>query len=232
MSTTPRLLLAVGASLLVVSQARIAAQAVPPCGQCLAIAVLPDQVPLLPADLTGLEILVRISPSDAVTPASLLATVAQRGGTPGVLLEDPDDLPLLDAPVLRTVVFSVRTVPSDLTLLAFDLKRRLTEARARVPAGVRLGVASPSAVLQDLLGRDVGSYVDFVVSETDPQAGVGWWRDAGELSDPVASVQPHGPYTGRSLWRIPERATRFPRRSPTSPRRRECCRPGSSPPKA
>ena len=210
MSTTPRLLLAVGASLLVVSQARIAAQAVPPCGRCLAIAVLPDQVPLLPADLTGLEILVRISPSDAVTPASLLATVAQRGGTPGVLLEDPADLPLLDAPELRTVVISVRTVPSDLTLLAFDLKRRLTEARARVPAGVRLGVASPSAVLQDLLGRDVGSYVDFVVSETDPQAGVGWWRDAGELSDPVASVQPHGPYTGRSLWRIPERATRFP----------------------
>ena len=210
MSTTPRLLLAVGASLLVVSQARIAAQAVPPCGRCLAIVVLPDQVPLLPADLTGLEILVRISPSDAVTPASLLATVAQRGGTPGVLLEDPAALPLLDAPELRTVVISVRTVPSDLTLLAFDLKRRLTEARARVPAGVRLGVASPSAVLQDLLGRDVGSYVDFVVSETDPQAGVGWWRDAGELSDPVASVQPHGPYTGRSLWRIPERATRFP----------------------
>ena len=152
----------------------------------------------------------RISPSDAVTPASLLATVAQRGGTPGVLLEDPAALPLLDAPELRTVVISVRTVPSDLTLLAFDLKRRLTEARARVPAGVRLGVASSSAVLQDLLGRDVGSYVDFVVSETDPQAGVGWWRDAGELSDPVASVQPHGPYTGRSLWRIPERATRFP----------------------
>ena len=58
MSTTPRLLLAVGASLLVVSQARIAAQAVPPCGRCLAIAVFPDQVPLLPADLAGLEILV------------------------------------------------------------------------------------------------------------------------------------------------------------------------------
>ena len=210
MSTTPRLLVAVGASLLVVGQARIAARAFPPCGRCLAIAVLPEQVPLLPADLAGLEILVRISPSDRVPPASLLAAVAQRGGTPGVLLEDPADLPLLDAPELRTVVISVRTVPSDLTLLAFDLKRRLTEARARVPASVRLGVASRSAVLRDLLGRDVGSYVDFVVSETDPQAGVAWWKDAGELSDPIAAVQQHGPDTERSLWRIPERATRFP----------------------
>ena len=211
MSTTPRLLLALGASLLVVSQARIAAQeGVPPCGRCLAIAVLPDQVPLLPAELSGLEILVRISPSDRETPASLLATVVQRGGAPGVLLEDPADLSPLDAPGLRTVVISVQTAPSNLTHLAFDLKRRLTEARARVPAGVRLGVAASSPVLHDLLGRDVGSYVDFVISETNPQAGVSWWRDAGELADPVPAVQQHGPDAGRSLWRIPERATRFP----------------------
>lgn len=114
----------------------------PPCGACIAMTIAAGQSLLLPDELSGLTVLVRVSgaPEPAVTAA--LAEIRRRGGRGGIALVRQDsDFSSIDR-------------------LAFDLKQALTEYRAAAGPSAVIAVLTPAALKQPLLDRDIGAYAD------------------------------------------------------------------------
>jgi hypothetical protein len=185
-------------------------QPVPPCGRCLAIVIDADQVMLLPARLSELEILVRTSRT-TITIGTLLEAIARRGGKAGILVDGlpGDDLPGVSS--LSSVVIHVGATAAEPVALAFELKTRLTALRARLPGNVRVGLAAPDDTLRELFQRDIAAYVDFVVSRTAPPPGVAWWQEAGELTNVATALRQHGTSADRSLWHVQQRGDQFVR---------------------
>ena len=138
-----------------------------PCAACIVL-LLPALIPAgqpasLPQDLQGVEILVRAAP-DAAAARPAIDAIRARRGTAGLWLDalsgsDPDQALLAAS---SRVVLDVASAGESSDELAFRLKTRLTELRTGVP-GQQLGLHARPHVLDDLLRRDLGAYVDFVV---------------------------------------------------------------------
>ena len=163
------------------------------CATCVAIAVTPDQAALLPGELDGMEVLVRISPGAESGAAEALALIDERGGRPALFLtavpESPPAAPTLAQ--ARRIVIATGAPPSGQTAeeYTFALKTRLTAIRAGAPATTTLGIAADAATIRFALARELGSYVDFVVvTGTEPfdASGVEIWR---AIPVPTATVQ-------------------------------------------
>ena len=139
---------------------------------------------VLPDSFDGFEIFVRVAPEQESTLASVVQSVRERGGRPGVILR----IVVSDAPI---------------DALAFDIKTRLTSLRGRLRGGVPIGLQAPSAVLEQLLARDAGSYADFVASDQRPAGAAPWWELRDILTEASATHPPsHG--AERSLWTAPQ----------------------------
>jgi hypothetical protein len=153
------------------------------CGTCLAISVAEETAPALPSQLEGIEVLVRVSPGRDDPALDALRQIESKGGRPGVSLERfAEGIPpaALLASAGRVLAFAPALPPDqDADASAFALKTRLTAIRANMPGAATLGLAADSPTLSTLLSRDLGSYLDFVVStDTMPLAvtGVQSWR--------------------------------------------------------
>jgi hypothetical protein len=138
-----------------------------PCLDCQAFSALPDQLGLLPAQLQGTRVLVRVStttPTDAIGPA--IAEVARRGGRPGLhIVGIPGDAdPALEADADLAVI----EVPAgDPEQQAFALKQALTRARGQHP-GSRLLLAGSTDTVKALKARGIDPYIDGTVGPPAP----------------------------------------------------------------
>jgi hypothetical protein len=138
-----------------------------PCLDCQALSAPPQQIGLLPGQLQGTRVLVRVSdgtPTDVI--ASALAAIRIRGGRGGLHLTD---IPAENAPLLtidtELLLIEVRTGNADQQ--AFALKQALSRARGRQP-GARLLLSAPAEVLAALKARGIDPYVDGTVPPPAP----------------------------------------------------------------
>ena len=153
------------------------------CGTCLAISIAGDAAAALPTQLEGLDVFVRVAPGAEGPALEAIDQIEARGGRPAVSLEGFADAvpPAALLAKARRVLASSPALRSegDPDAFAFALKTRLTAIRANMPGAATLGLAADTPTLSLLLSRDLGSYVDFVVS-TDtapvPVAGLEAWR--------------------------------------------------------
>lgn len=143
----------------------------------------------LPDSLRGFDIFVRIAPGGEAALASLHRSIRDRGGRPGLILR-------------------IEAFGAPIDAQAFDVKKRLTDLRAQLPPAIPIGLQVPASQLDQLLARDVGSYVDFVASEQRPAGAVRWWELRGMLT--VTSAR-YAPPEGaeRSLWLAPDDPAAF-----------------------
>ena len=130
------------------------------CVACIAMTILPGQVLLMPDDMQGLVVLIRVSQVKTPELAAGIAAVRDRGGKPAVL-----------------VAASEGTLPG----LAYTLKLRLADWRGQLPPDVLLAVEIPPGAPPDLAG-DLASYADVIVSrEPRPLEGLRVWRMLGRV---------------------------------------------------
>ena len=174
-----------------------------PCAGCVALVIDAGTVGSLPASLSGLDVLVRLSsprapelpnsraPEFPNSRAPELNAIRDRGGRPGVLLSVDD-----------------RVGPPD--QLAFEVKTQVTAVRAALPPDVTIALEAPRDLLQSLLARDSGSYADVVVSAQRPDGASRWWQLAGVLNEESAHFALAGG-AERSVWRVPDDGTVFER---------------------
>ena len=121
------------------------------CGSCIGITIQAGQQLLLPDDLGGLTILVRVSPqSPDPLPLQTLSEIERRGGRAALLVE-----PSLTA-----------TVPAD---ASYRLKSFLTQCRAAVWPTV--AIALETMLSTRPLLAEVGPYVDAVVDDVPAVEG-------------------------------------------------------------
>ncbi len=127
-----------------------------PCGSCLTITILAGQQLLLPDDLAGVTVLVRIPiGASPVGREEALAEISRRGGRAGVLVE---------APVPASV-------PPD---LIYRLKSFLTALRGELREGTVLALESAGPVRSLLV--ELVPYVDAIVGgEGSIAGGVRLW---------------------------------------------------------
>ena len=146
------------------------------CGSCIGITIQAGQKLLLPEDLAGLTILVRVSlGSQTPLPLQILSEIESRGGHAALLVE-----PSVNA-----------TVPAE---LSYRLKSFLTQCRAAVRPGVTIALESTPFV-RPLLA-EFGPYVDVVVDDVIASAGypggpaVALWPrlNAGMWEEPILSA--------------------------------------------
>jgi len=182
------------------------------CVTCVAISVPADATRGLPEQLGGLEVLVRVVPGAEGAALEALTEIERTGGRPGLVIEGfPEAAP--PAPVLartRRILVAPGAVPAGQTAeaFAFALKTRLTAIRAGAADTATLGIAGDASALSTLLARDIGSYVDFIVS-TDlaplPSPGVELWRmipgTPASVRDALAITQTPG--VTHWLWSLP-----------------------------
>jgi hypothetical protein len=134
----------------------------PPCLECQALSVLPEQIGPLPGQLQGTRVLVRVSAGTAAQVISAaVAEIRRRGGRPGVhVLGIPGDIDPGLAGSADLFVFEV--APAEPDQQAFALKQALTRARAQHPAA-RLLLAAPADTLAALKSRGLDPYLDGTV---------------------------------------------------------------------
>ena len=169
------------AALLVACAGPVLAQpAGPPCGACLVPMVTPADVRALPAG--ALQGLTTIVTAGGEPPAAVAADVLRAGGRPGVLLEASRVTAGMAFGDAAAVVLQAPDAAADVDVLAFELKTRLTAARAAAPEA-RLGLRAPSALLRALGGRDLASYVDFAVSDAAVDGLEVWLETAASTLD-------------------------------------------------
>ena len=120
-----------------------------PCGVCLAITIQAGQKLLLPDDLGGVTILLRVPLAGAPPSlAPVLSDISERGGTAGVLVEASSSPPL----------------PTD---LAYRLRLFVTALRGEIPPGTVMALDLTDPILEPLL-VDLAPYVDVFVGPADP----------------------------------------------------------------
>jgi hypothetical protein len=151
----------------------------------VAVVVPAEDAARLPSVLSGLDILVQVQPGREAEGRQALEIIGERGGRPGLLIEGlpTGDVSIGAGATLQTVVIRIDPGQGVPVALDFNLKTRLTALRARLPRGALVGIAASDELLRDLLARDVGAYLDFVVGRAPPPVAVPWWLDGGELTD-------------------------------------------------
>jgi hypothetical protein len=182
------------------------------CVTCVAISI-PNQATLaLPQQLDGLDVFVRVVPGAEGTALEPLAEIERKGGRPGLLIEGfPDAAPPANLLAqLRRILVAPGAPPAEQTdeAFAFALKTRLTAIRAGAADTVAMGIVGDVSTLSLLLSRDLGSYVDFIVS-TDlapvPSPGVELWRmipgTPPSVHDALAATKTPG--VTHWLWTLP-----------------------------
>jgi hypothetical protein len=183
-----------------------------PCATCLAISIADDTASALPAGLGGLEVFVRATPGSDARTLDAVAQIEGKAGRPSLSLEaglaEVPAATLLER-VRRVLLFAGPSTPQqDPEVEAFELKTRLTTIRARTEATTTIGLAGDAASLTGLLARDIGSYVDFIVStDSAPIAATGLelWRTvpARTASLPEALQTTRTSATTHWLWTLP-----------------------------
>jgi hypothetical protein len=182
------------------------------CVTCVAISI-PHQATLaLPQQLAGLDVFVRVVSGAEGTAIEPLAEIERKGGRPALLIEGfPDAAPPASLLAhLRRILVAPGAPPAGQTdeTFAFALKTRLTAIRASAPDTAALGVVGDVSTLSRLLSRDLGPYVDFVVS-TDlaplPSPGIEVWRmipgTPASVRDALAATNTPG--VTHWLWTLP-----------------------------
>ncbi len=179
------------------------------CAACLALEIGPGQA--LPAQLEGLDVLVRAEPGGDRTAAETLAGIAARGGHPGVVLSGipaaPPQPEVLAASGRVLVDLTRAPVTEDPRQAAFALKTLSTAVRAGARSSVLFGIMAPVPLMSALLAEDLAPYLDFVVWVGEPPAGSGpsVWRThpvaPGTLAAALAATR--APAVARWLWRMP-----------------------------
>jgi hypothetical protein len=163
-----------------------AAAAAPPCAACAEISLTPAQALAAPPDLNGTHLLLRIAPGTAsVDWSEALADLRGRKGSVGIHITDAphDDDPLLS---IGGDALLIEVHQGDPDRLAFSLKQAFTRARA-IRSTTTLVLAAGRQTLLDLLQRDVGPYVDALLSFDEPVGAAAasghpeWRRQDGRL---------------------------------------------------
>ncbi|MEO7273991.1 MAG: hypothetical protein ABI211_18490, partial [Vicinamibacterales bacterium] len=188
------LTIAAGGPPIVSAQPRSGSVARPPCATCLAIAVLPEQLVLLPDSLNGLEILV-----DAAAQGSGLAGVIEgitrRGGRGGVVLHGLDPLNAADLSGASTALLDIRDAAPSFDALVFALRTLSTSIKAGAAVPPRIVVAALEASRGPLHQLTAQGYWDAVVDGAAPDG----WRDGGMLAGAVAALEATRTGPGRRL---------------------------------
>jgi hypothetical protein len=185
-----------------------------PCAGCLAVSVTPAQLPALPENLGGLDVLIRVAAGDEAGASDALGAVARKGGRPGLAIAGvaPGALaPELLTRINRLLIDLADAPPADFEQLAYAVKLRLTAARAGGPPGIALGLAGRHAVLSALLARDLGPYVDFIVWDAEvpsERRGHEVWRTLAAGTEQTASLATallaaRAPGVDRWVWEMP-----------------------------
>lgn len=184
------------------------------CATCIAVVVGPEQAAALPAQLDGMEVLIRVPTGGEAAAATALSLVAQRGGRPGLFVRGlpgapPAGTALADARRVAIAIDAPRTGES-VDEYAFSLKTRLTAIRAAAPPALALGIAADATTISIALSHELGSYVDFVVvSDAAPAdaQGVEIWRavpGAPASVQDVLAMTKGSPGVTHWLWQLPE----------------------------
>ncbi len=182
------------------------------CATCVAVAITPGQAASLPAQLDGMEVLLRVAPGGEAKAVEALTLIGQRGGRPGLFIHGPPESTAASTPAdTRRIVIAIdppRTGQSP-DEYAFALKTRLTAIRAAAPATLMLGIAADAATLTFALSRELGSYADFVVvtsTEAFDAKGMEIWRavpaSAASVQD-VLALTKSSPGITHWLWELP-----------------------------
>src|SRR5262245_20204495 len=180
------------------------------CAQCLSIAIDPGASTLLPAELLGMEVFVRVTAGKEDIAVPALIEIERRGGQPGLLIASiPTSLsPDVIGHMRRLVVTEpIRPVGQSDEGFAFALKTSLTAVRAAIAPTIYLGMAADAEEWRSLLSRELASYVDFLVlSDSSPfeSAGVEVWRHSSRIhtvSEALAATATPG--ASHLIWSLP-----------------------------
>jgi hypothetical protein len=133
---------------------------------CQVLSVAAEQVPALPAALSGLTVAVRTGVGGGDTAAAALTVLRARGARTAVhLLDVPGETDPLLAADADLVIFEPSPGAAD--ELAFALKRTITFVRGRHPA-TRLLVAAGPATQASLKALGVAPYADGFIASSEP----------------------------------------------------------------
>ncbi|HVL66956.1 MAG TPA: hypothetical protein VM364_06805 [Vicinamibacterales bacterium] len=122
----------------------------PPCAACIAVAMLPGQVLLLPEELHRLTVLLRVPEDKTLDVAAAVEEVRRRGGRPGVLV-------------------AAGTAAGE-PAAAFALRVRLSEIRGSVPQDTLLALELAAAAPWP---RGLSGYADVLVAPGTRQVSDG-----------------------------------------------------------
>ena len=183
----------------------------PVCAACLALEIGPGLAGALPAQLEGLDVLVRVEPGSESAALDTLAAISARGGQAGVVVAGlpATALPLDVLAQAQRVLIDLGSAPAaeDPRQVAFALKTQSTAVRAGPKTGVLFGIMAPAATASVLLAQDLAPYLDFVVWVGEPPADAGGpavWRTYSVPPEGLGdALVPTGtPAVERWLWRI------------------------------
>jgi hypothetical protein len=199
---------------LVLGSSLVAAAATgPPCARCAAVIVRPGQALALPPALAGLDVLVLVNAGDEAVARPALEDISARGGRPGLLVRGVSAGAIDPAVVgrARVLIFDVSQLAPD-EQLAYRLKLRVTQARAAAPEGIEIGLAAPAVSVAALFKRDLGPYVDILLTggALPPElAAYRVWRSPPASADelpPLAELlrATESGDAERWVWRAPD----------------------------
>ncbi len=190
----------------------LAAAQEPVCAACIALEITSAQAPVLPPQLDGRDVLVRVpSGDDAATARDALLEIAKRGGHAGLLMSGVPSPPLPPDLIALADLFLVdltATSADDPRQVAFTLKTQSTAVRANAKPGVRFGILATQAAAAALLAQDLTPYLDMVLwVDGMPAAAAGpaaWRTYAAPPTSLAQALAPTGtPGVDRWLWRMP-----------------------------
>ncbi|MEN3338081.1 MAG: hypothetical protein V7647_1757 [Acidobacteriota bacterium] len=202
--------LALAAGCLGLAAADAAAQE-PVCAACIALDITPGQAALLPPQLDGRDVFVRVPAGGETTAREALAEIARRAGHAGLFISGvlsttlPGDL----VAMADLVLVDLTTTPADdPRQVAFTLKTQSTAVRAGGRPGVRFGIVAAGAAASALLAQDLAPYLDIVLWVDAMPAGTAgpaaWRTYAAPPATLAAALAPTGtPGVERWLWRMP-----------------------------
>jgi hypothetical protein len=173
-----------------------------PCATCLLPVVTAPRAAAFPERLEGIDVLVRVRAGAEGEAAGAIATIAQRGGRPGLLIEGMPSSPVgaVVSAHLHTVLIRLDAVPD--AAAVFALKTLLTATRAAVPTTMALGVSVAS---RDV-ARELAPYIDFAALEPGaPSYGLTpEWRfvEAADLDGALAATESRD--VARWVWLMPD----------------------------
>lgn len=188
----------------------------PPCAACVAVVITPPQSVLLPAQLAGLDVLVRVAPGTEPQALAALEYIRHAGGRAGLLIDGlPAAPPPTEVLARASVVLVLPHEMPDADGLAYALKTQITRLRGGAAREIQAGLAARRPVMEALLRRDLGPYLDLSVwlgggPASDAIGGTVWRAIRPEIpelstfAEALAATQ--SAPAERWLWRLPEDA--------------------------